>query len=568
MGINDREEIAPGIQAGSIASPVTSLRNFTGSWRSERPVYTPTDAPCHFGCPAHEEISAWLGLMASGNTRGAWEKLVESNPFPAISGRVCPHPCESSCHRGSYDSAVGIHNVERALGDLAIREEWTFPMMPSDHTLPPVAVVGAGPSGLSAAYQMRKRGYRVTVFEALSEAGGTIRSAIPSYRLDRKVLDSEVTRLFSTGILFRPRQRLGRDFSLEELESDYGAVFLAPGAQKSRNFDVGGTTPASMRHGLEILKEYQDIGQVPRWKKVVIVGGGNTALDLARVLLRTGSGEVHIITEESLPGQETTKEELMPGNPQEIARAISEGVTIHPNRAVNRLILQNDRVIGVELVHARKKHFPGTTGRDSFEGTESVMMADQIIPAIGQILSPDGLENIAHGRSRLTVDRNGFLTGSRRIFAAGDACPGGGTVSHAIGSACKAADAMNLFLSREVIPPDWEAKSPLPFENLNLNYFDFSSPMTPPVSSTEILSWDEPEESFSEEVARKEAGRCLSCGACLRCDNCWTLCPDNAVLKSSGTNRSPYILDYGFCKGCGICAHECPTGFIKMIPEP
>ena len=563
---NENEDIVLKIPVGSFATPMTSLGNFTGSWRSQRPVYTPSDAPCHFGCPAHEDISSWLGLMASGDARSAWEKLIQTNPLPAVSGRVCPHPCESSCHRGAYDNAVGIHHVERTLGDLAIERGWTIPVSPLDDSLPPVAVVGAGPSGLSASYQLRKRGYRVTLFEALSEAGGTCRSAIPSYRLDKKVLENEISRLLSTGVLFRPNQRLGRDFSLEELEEDYGACFLGPGAQKSRNFDVRGTTPGNMRHGLELLKEYQNIGQIPHWKKVIIVGGGNTALDLARVLLRTGSESVHIITEESLPAHEQSQTDRMPANPQEIANAMEEGVIIHPNRAVSRLVLQDERVIGVEIVHARKSH--RLPRRESFEGTESILMADQIIPAVGQILSPEGIETILHAGSHLTVDGNGFVTGSRCTFSAGDACPGGGTVSHAIGSARRAALAMDFFLSKGLLPPVLESPEPISFEKLNLHYFEPVAPMEKPPSPGKSLSWADELEGFPEELARKEALRCLSCGACLQCDNCWTLCPDNAVLKTTGEEAGSYVLDYGFCKGCGICAHECPTGFIKMIPEP
>ncbi|BAM05771.1 FAD-dependent oxidoreductase [Leptospirillum ferrooxidans] len=565
----NNEDLSPKIPTGSFAIPLTSLSNATGSWRSQRPVYSPSDAPCHLACPAHEEISSWLGLMASGNTKAAWEKLIQSNPLPAISGRVCPHPCESSCHRGSYDNAVGIHHVERTLGDLAIKKGWSIPVLPLDDRLPPVAVVGAGPSGLSAAYQLRKKGYRVTLFEALSEAGGTCRSAIPSYRLDKKVLESEVSRLLSTGILFRPNQRLGRDFSLEELEADYGACFLGPGAQKSRDFDVGGAAPPTLRHGLDLLKEYQDIGQIPRWNKAVIVGGGNTAMDLARVLLRTGTSEVHIITEESLPTQENSQKDQMPGNPQEIAKALEEGVMIHPNRAVRRLVLQDDRIIGVQIVHARKGQLSGAPHRESFEGTESLMMADQIIPAVGQVVSPEGIENIIHrGMPHLSVDKNGFVTGSRCTFSAGDACPGGGTVSHAIGSAHLAALAMDDFLSKGALPAAAESAQPISFERLNLHYFEPITPVEGPRVLKEALSWEEAEESFTEELARKEANRCLSCGACLHCDNCWTLCPDNAVLKTTGEETGSYVLDYGFCKGCGICAHECPTGFIKMVSEP
>ncbi len=566
MGVTRKTPPPVGISPGAFAGPTTAFSNLTGSWRSERPVYTPSDAPCHTACPAHEDINRWLSFMALDDPKSAWEQLVRKNPLPAVSGRVCPHPCESSCHRGSYDQPIAIHAVERTLGDVALSRGWALPVPPLSEPAPQVAVVGAGPAGLSAAYHLRRQGCRVTLFEALSEAGGTCRTAIPSYRLDKNVLGSEVERLLATGILFQPGNRLGRDFSLADLESSYAAVFLGPGAQKSRPFTVRGMSPEYMRHGLEVLKEYQDLGTIAVWKKVVILGGGNTAMDLARVLLRTGTGEVHVVSEESLPGESDDPRDRMPGNPGEIDRARKEGVIIHANRTVNRLILRDDRTVGVELVRARKRFSGESPHHEAFEGTETILTADQVIPAIGQILEPGGLEPWIRPDHHLAVDSSGFVTGSQNTFSAGDACPGGGTVSHAIGSAYRATLAMNQFLKTATFTPTGDPL-PIPYAILNLHYFEPRPRLKESPPPRELLAWDEIEETPSESDAHLEARRCLSCGSCMECDNCWTLCPDSAVLKQSKDPDRPYVFDYDYCKGCGICAHECPTGFIRMVTE-
>jgi formate dehydrogenase beta subunit len=555
---------------GAFAHPGTSLAFKTGSWRVQLPIHQHRPAPCHNACPAGEDAQAYLGLLATGQAQQAWEAIVDANPLPAITGRVCHHPCETACNRGQYDEAVGIHGVERFLGDEAIRLGWAYPVSAPAADAPKVAVVGAGPAGLSAAYHLLRTGYRVSLFDSLPEAGGTCRMAIPPYRLPRNVLDAEVGRLLATGIDFRAQQQLGRDMSLNELRQDFGAVFLAPGTQKNREWSIDGAVPRDLHVGLDLLKEWMTVGSMIQATSVAIIGGGNTAVDMARVLRRCGVPKVHIITHEALPAAGIPAEDAMRAIPREIAQAQEEGVIIHPHRGILRLILRGERVVGVEMVHMKKLRRPdGRVERVVFEGTETVMHVDQVIPAIGQQVDDTGLAELLHRQPFFAPDPQGALTGYPGVFVGGDARPGGGSVSAAVGDGRRGALAMDRFL-RGMAAEAEVAIAAVGFGQLNLNYFEAAprseAPILPP---EQRKGQEEIEGGLAPNQARQEAERCLSCGNCFACDNCWTLCPDSAVLKTTeqAADGSHYVFDYDYCKGCGLCANECPCGYITMQDE-
>jgi len=562
-----RPRAIPPIPPGAVAEPASSLDFHTGSWRQQRPVHQQRPAPCHAACPAGEDPQAWLALLQEGNSRGAWESLIAANPLPAITGRVCPHPCEGRCNRGHYDAPVAIHAAERALGDAALAAAWPYPEPEvAAHPLA-VAVVGAGPAGLSAAWQLWRRGHRPVVFDARPEIGGLLRSAIAPYRLPRALLDAELDRLGALSIDLRLRHSLGRDVSLDELESEFDAVILALGAGQPRSWEVDGALPADHRSALAWLEEWISTGSVAIPQRAIIHGGGNTAVDLARVLRHHGA-EVDVVTASALPGVGPPGDR-MAALPREVEQAQEEGVRFHPHAQVARLVLRGGRVRGAELASLRK--LPGAGGhtrRVGFEGTESLLEADAMIPATGEVVDPRGLERLLKGEAFLRVDSDARVVGAHNLYAAGDACGACGMVAAAVGQGRRAAEAIHREALGRVGPA--QVVPPIPYEALQLHYFDHhprvEGRLLPPA---ERDLEREVEAGFEPAELAAEVSRCFSCGSCMSCDNCWTLCPDSAVLKApeAGSDASPYVFDLAYCKGCGICAAECPTGFIAMQRE-
>ncbi|MBY0431307.1 MAG: FAD-dependent oxidoreductase, partial [Rhodospirillales bacterium] len=338
-----------------------------------------------------------------------------------MTGRVCPHPCEGACNRGKYDQAITIHGVERWLGDEAIRQGWDYPTEKSAVAGARVAVIGAGPAGLSAAYHLRRRGYAVTLFDALPEAGGLLRSAIPLTRLPREVLDSEISRILHLGIDFQPRQALGRDLRLDDLRHEYQAVFLGIGCGRSKEWSINGAVPADYSDGLHMLKEWIAVGAIPQPKAVAIHGGGNTAVDLARVMKRAGVHEVHVITASALPGPGVDWRDVLNVVPRELKEAVEEGVIFHEHRTIQRLLMRGSKVVGLEMVRLRKlPDGDGHMRRVAFEGTETVLHVDMVVPAIGEAVEPAGIEPLLHGKDYFKADLFGRLTGTDDVLVGGD----------------------------------------------------------------------------------------------------------------------------------------------------
>lgn len=567
MDAFERERVAAGL-------PGSSLAYRTGAWREYRPVHVHGRAPCHTHCPAREDGQAWIQKLQEGDARAAFDTILRANPLPASTGRICPHACEDGCNRGRFDAPVAIHALERYVGDLAIAQGWQVELPPLSDDGPVVGILGAGPAGLSAAWQLRRAGIRSVVYDRSPLAGGLLRTAIPLYRLPRGILDAELNRLFATGIEFRPHVQLGRDIHLDDLERTYDAVILTPGLHAPRPWSVRGAVPGDLHTGLALLEEWIDVGAAPLTGRVVVIhGGGNTAVDVARMAVRAGAREVHLVTTRALPGSPEAigPDDVLQAFPREIAQAIEEGVIIHPHTTVSRLIIRGGRLEAVELASVRAfREASGRTRRVAFEGTERLLQADMIVPATGEVVDRTGLEALPRQGDHLASEPDGSVPGRPRLFLAGDAAGRGGSISAAVGDGTRAAASVLRLLARP-LNSDPRPLAPVEIGRLKLHYFDQQPRNEPPVLPVpqRLEGEAEIESGLEPAAAAREAARCFSCGNCLACDNCWVFCPDFAVLKTRepASDGSHYVFDYDFCKGCGVCAAECPTGFIVMIEE-
>jgi NADPH-dependent glutamate synthase beta subunit-like oxidoreductase len=543
----------------------SSLANHTGSWRDERPVYVDRMPPCSDGCPAGEDVQAWLyeAEEGDGGYERAWRKLVEENPFPAIMGRVCYHPCETACHRAQLDEAVGIHSVERFLGDEAIAQGWGFEP-PADGRAggeasgKRVLIVGGGPSGLSAAYHLTRLGHAVTIYDAESEPGGMMRYGIPRYRLPREVLDAEIQRILDLGVELETGRRV--ENVLEEMEAGgFDAAFLAVGAHIGRRAYVPAgeaeriVDAVSMLHGLEE-------GERPLLgRRVAVVGGGNTAMDAARTARRLGASDAVVVYRRT--------RERMPAHAFEVAEAEEEGVQMRWLETVKSF---DGGELQLEKMELDENGFPQPTGE------VERLAADSLVLALGQeadLALLDGVPGIEVEDGVVEVGPN-MMTGHPGIFAGGDMVPAERTVTVGVGHGKRAARHIDAWLRRDPRLPATAALAPEPrhevisFDELNPWYYS-DAPRThqPRLEAARRASgFDEVVAGLDRSNALFEARRCMSCGNCFSCDNCYGVCPDNAVIKL-GAPGERYEIDLDFCKGCGICAEECPCGAIEMVPE-
>ena len=529
--------------------PGTSKLNHTGSWRSERPVYVDRLPPCNATCPAGENIQDWLFHAESGDYAAAWQALMRDNPMPAVMGRVCYHTCETACNRGKLDEAVSIHSVERFLGDYAV-EHGLVPVVDAPPSGKRVLVIGAGPSGLSAAYHLTRLGHAVTIREAGPLAGGMMRFGIPKYRLPRDVLDAEIARILALGVTLELNTPVA-DIEAAFAEG-FDAVFTAVGAHRAKRTEIPAHAAGRILDAVTLLKQVE-LGEAPQLgRRVIVYGGGNTAMDVARTVRRMGAEEAMIVYRRS------RKE--MPAHEFEAAEAEEEGVLIHWLRTIK----------GIEGASVTvEKMVVDADGRPQPTGETEVLEADTLILALGQDVDTTFLTRVAG----VAIARDGvvsvdarMMTGRPGLFAGGDMVPAERTVTVAIGHGKKAARNIDAWLRGETLAP--EPKHELAgFENLNTWYYD-DAPRTVQAQLSVIrrqTSFDEVVEGLTEDTALYEARRCLSCGNCFECDNCFGVCPDNAVIKLGPGNR--FKIDYDYCKGCGICAAECPCGAIRMEPE-
>jgi len=531
-------------------NPGSSLANKTGSWRTERPVYVDRLPPCNAQCPAGEDIQGWLFHAESGNYQEAWQHLVRDNPFPAIMGRVCYHSCEGKCNRGQIDSPVGINSVERFLGDEALKHGWQLPA-PAADSGKHVLVVGAGPSGMSAAYQLRRLGHQVTVKEAGPLMGGMMRFGIPKYRLPREVLEAEMQRIVAMGVTVEMGVKVD-NIATTMAEGKFDAAFLAVGAHIAKRAFIPAKDSSHILDAVSVLRSMEGEDKPMLGRRVVVYGGGNTAIDVARTAKRLGATEAIIVYRRN--------REKMPAHDFEVEEALQEGVMV---KWLSTIKQADGGTLTVERMELDDKGNPQPTGE--FESLE----ADSLVLALGQDVDLsllEGVQGLEVNNGVVKVDPLTMMTGHPGLFAGGDMVPADRNVTIAVGHGKKAARNIDAWLRGEMIAPVVK-HAPASFDRINAWYYsDAPKTVRPQLEiARRTSSFDEVQGGLTESNALFEARRCLSCGNCFECDNCYGVCPDNAVIKLGPGNR--FAFNYDYCKGCGICAAECPCGAIDMVPE-
>jgi NADPH-dependent glutamate synthase beta subunit-like oxidoreductase len=599
-------DIAHGVPPVAVSS--TSTRdNRTGSWKAIRPVFRDRVAPCNQGCPVGIDVEGYMNLVRQGRVAEAIDVLLLENPMPAVTGRVCDHPCERTCNRAGLDEPVAIHAVERMLGDLALEAPLPAPAPRTRNER--VAVIGAGPAGLACAFHLVRLGYTVVVLEAEAEPGGVLRYGIPEYRLPKSVLAREVGRIRALGVQIRCGVRVGRDLTFEELR-EFDAVFLGTGVQRSRPIDVEGASLSGVMPGLQFLREVNR-GRTPRiGRKVVVIGGGNTAIDCARTALRLGSEAVLLYRRSRAE---------MPAHAEEITHAVCEGVRHEllaaPVAYERRRAGAPDPLDGVESsfdeshdgagarvgqVRCRRMRLgePDASGRRrpvAIPHSDFLLDADTVLLALGEEADLDFAPGLLEASGVVRVNPAG-ATGKAAVFAAGDLIDEPHTVAYALGSGKRAAIGIDHYFGRlrGDLAQDLDVGAlRLGAEgNLSVTRWRDDDPIRRADPVNEVVGSEavhsehfarearrrdrfRPAEStrrdfreavlgLTREEALAEAGRCLNCGVCNTCGVCLVFCPDVAISKA---DDGTLVIDDDHCKGCGICAAECPRGAITMMAE-
>jgi formate dehydrogenase (NADP+) beta subunit len=521
----------------------------TGAKRWQKPVYVDLLPPCNHACPAGENIQAWLGLAQAGRYEKAWQKYMDENPLPGTHGRACYHPCEGACNRQYLDQSVSIHSLDRFLGDLATAKGWTVQAKPA--TGKRVLVVGAGPGGLSCAYQLKRMGHEVEIRDASAEPGGMMHYGIPQYRLPREGLMQEIERIRLMGVAITCNYRVN-DVLAERDAGDFDAVFMAVGAQVGNHLDIPSMDGGRMIHALELLEQVEQ-GHAPKLGRVVgIVGAGNTAVDVARVARRLGAEEAVLIYR--------SDRQHMRAHPQEATEAFAEGVKVKWMSTVKQFGHDEVMVEQMEMLPDGK----GTIGTGTYER----LKADSLVLAVGEHSDLEFLKTlpgIKIGRGDVVEVDSHMSTGFPGVFAGGDMIGGARTMTAAVGHGKKAARNIDAWLRGEVYEPA-PKHAIVPFEALNLPVFlDAARREHAQIPVAQRKGFEEVIAGLAETEARYEASRCLSCGNCFECDNCYASCPEQAITKL-GQGRF-YRFEYDLCTGCAVCFEQCPCHAIEMFPE-
>jgi formate dehydrogenase major subunit len=523
-----------------------------------RPRFTPKTPPCMVGCPIGNNVREWIRALRDGlPMEQVWELVTDVNPFPAITGRVCPHPCEGECNRTHLDEAVGINQLERFIGSCGIEQGLAHRKLTDATPAEKIAVVGSGPAGMSFAYQLARRGYAVTVFEGHDKPGGMLRWGIPRYRLPAEILDAEYDKILKLGVTLKCNTRLGKDVSLEDLRKQFAVVYLAIGGQLGVRLGIPGEDGSGVFSGIGLLEDIAAGRSAALGPKVAVIGGGNTAIDAARTARRLGA-EVTILY------RRTVKE--MPADKLEIDEAQEEGVKMEFLVAPLEIVRDAaGKLTGIKCQRMQLGE-PDASGRPRpvpIPGSEFVTEATSIIPAVSQAADYAGLEQFRNTKGWITVNETGE-TCEPGVWAGGDAIIGLGIAAQAIGHGRRAALAVDAALRGTAF---CEEKRPtIGKDRMVFDYY----PKSPAVPRRHVAP-DQRLRSFAEssltvdpEQAQVEAKRCLSCGRCFSCERCWMFCQYNAVVKPA-TPGDPYKFKLEFCNGCKKCSEQCPCGFVDMV---
>jgi NADPH-dependent glutamate synthase beta subunit-like oxidoreductase len=610
--------------------------------------------PCQGSCPSGEDIRGWLNIVRGIEKPAegvdwkeyAFRRSTDANPFPSVMGRVCPAPCEDGCNRNDVEDHVGINSVEQFIGDSALEAKLAFETGPD--TGKKVAIIGGGPAGLAAAYQLRRIGHGATVFDDHEHLGGMMRYGIPGYRTPRDVLDGEINRIVDMGVELRLKTRVGVDVTLEQLEKDFDAILFAIGAQSGRNLPVPGSEADNCISGVAFLSAFNEGRLKTVTGKVVVVGGGDTSIDVASVARRLG--HIQNINEKDRPenivlghtahdvvdiaSREGADVMLISRQPvenmnaaqHEIDDALREGVEIRGSVTPVEVVRGEDgRATALRVAEMDYSSGKG----EVVEGSEFDIECDLIVSAIGQTGSLEGMEEFGNERGLMDADKHYQVPNKEGYFVCGDIVRPH-LLTTVIGQASVAADSIDHYLKHEQMvkrpkvdvhhfnlleklretglePKHFEAAGPasergidrglrgtseegkavggfaihnyedrsthevIPADELFLGHFPFvdrNKREEHVPSAEEVLGhFEERVVGLSEEQARAEAERCMSCGMCFECDNCVIYCPQDAVHRTpkDETTMGRYVYtDYNRCIGCHICAEVCPTGYIKM----
>ena len=538
----------------------------TGTWRAALPRHISAPSPCHGACPVDGDIAHWIGRARARDWRGAWEILARNNPFPAVAGRVCHHPCEAACNRATFDEALAICKLERHVGDVALAEGWSF-APPDEERAERIAIVGGGPSGLSAAWQLRRRGYAVTIFEARPKLGGLMRDGIPAYRLPRAVLDGEIRRIVELGVEVRCGEPLDSPQALQRLRDGFDAVYLAFGARRQKRLPQLDYDQPWVVDGASWLAQ-ANAGSVPALgRRLVVIGGGSAAIDVARSARRAGH-EVTLLALE--------REAQMPAQREEVEEALEEGVRLADGAMLTRAAPPGAGGNGIALDCVAVRFVAGAERGDfriePVPGSEFRLEADAIVVSIGQDPDLSMLGGVIATRGALLQVDARQATGVSRVWAGGDVASMARFVTEAIGMGKRAALAIDAALrgaedrgAARLQGAGVLSERRVPLEAIADFYHEHAPrPDAPRLDVAQRLGGDaEVQAGFDLEQALAETQRCFSCGTCIACDNCFHYCPDLAIRRVSGG----YDVDGDYCKGCGICVRECPTGSMEMVEE-